>query len=145
MPLVVSPVRRSNALAAVPTNPSVLLDKATSKGMQCGCIRMGESPVDSKVHPVVVLAAAAFAVGVDVHGDGAACAEALAVAELLVVLFNEDRVVQKAAALSVLSVICSSSVNASQAQLSAQSYALTSSLRPTVLEAPPNGVLVMRT
>jgi hypothetical protein len=91
---------------------------------------MGQSPVDSEIHPVVVVSVTAFAVGIDVDRYGAARAEALVVAKFLVVLLNKDGVVQKAAALSVLSVICSGSPNA--CKRCSQSRPLTAVLRHAI-------------
>ena len=66
----------------------------------------GTSPVDGEVDPVLVAAVAASAIGVDVHRHGANRAGLQAVAVLLIVFLDEDRIVRDAAALPVPNPVC---------------------------------------
>ena len=116
MPLSISPaesqqtLRQSDQAHMCARHTAHVLTITTCRNTRVETVKEARSaPVDSKIQPVVIVAAAAFAVGVDVHGYGTASAEAAAIAEVFVVLLDQDRIVQEAAVLPVLDAICSGS------------------------------------
>ncbi len=84
--------------------------RALNSGALQRCNGAGIAPIDGEVDPVLIVAVAALAVGVDVHRHGADGAGPQAVAVLLVVLLYQDRIVRDASAMPMVTTICAARV-----------------------------------